>query len=223
MSRRNPPTVPYRYTMLPRVWPGRPHTKPRKSPFHVVTVSQADKLLQKELQMVGAQEVTIAVDTSPFHFKPGGEGLRADAKMTTAAVIVTFTDGKGNRLTFPCNTFGDWVDNLYAIASSLEKLRAVDRYGVTQGDAQYVGFKALPPAGGSTAMTPENAAAVLAEFSGLDAVAILQFPSVTDVARDIARKRTHPDTAAGESDGEDFARVEKAYEVLEEHHAAERT
>src|SRR5438094_286048 len=90
---------------------------------------------------------------------------RASLRSRTPPAIVSFTNRDGIRLTFPCDTYGDWATNVYAIASTLEKLRAINRYGVTQGDQQYVGFQALPPAGGSTAMTAEEAADVIAQLA----------------------------------------------------------
>ena len=61
-------------------------------------------------------------------------------------MILTFETmraGKRVTLSFPCDTFTDWQDNLRAIAKSLEALRMVDRYGVTSNSEQYRGFTAI--------------------------------------------------------------------------------
>jgi hypothetical protein len=123
------------------------------------------------------------------------------------------------RLTFPCDTYADWQTNVYAIAKSLESLRAVDRYGVTQGDAQYVGFKALPSGGGSApAMTAEQAADIIAEHSELPAHVILQEPAVARVAIRTAKRSAHPD-AGGEPGA--FERVTDAATLIERLHGEE--
>jgi hypothetical protein len=206
------PAIPYSYSMLPTVWPGkqRPDGFRRiKGPFKVTTWSRIERELSRELAHLGAKDVVIALDMpKPQSWNMQG-APRADARAQSPAAIVSFTRRDGNRLTFPCDTYADWQTNIYAIAMSLEKLRAVDRYGVTQGDQQYVGFRALPP-GGSTstpAMTEDEAAQLLGEFSDLPAHVILAEPSVARVAIRAAKGRSHPD-----ADGEpgDFERVTAA-------------
>lgn len=46
-------------------------------------------------------------------------------------------------LSFPCDTFLHWHENLRAIALTLEALRKIDRYGVTQTGQQYRGWQAI--------------------------------------------------------------------------------
>lgn len=53
-------------------------------------------------------------------------------------------DTKKGSLRFPCDTYISWEDNLRAIVLTLERLRAIDRYGVTQHAEQYKGWNALP-------------------------------------------------------------------------------
>ena len=55
-------------------------------------------------------------------------------------------DTKGGPLLFVCGRFTTWQDNLRAIAKTMEALRAVKRWGATQSDEQYTGFRALPAA-----------------------------------------------------------------------------
>lgn len=213
--------IPYRYSQLPRVWPGKqrpPGFRRDKGPFKVTTWSRVEYFLMNELSKLGAKDVTLAIDLpNPAHWNMQG-APRADARAQSPAVIVAFTRKDGVRLTFPCDTYADWQTNVYAIAKSLEALRAVDRYGVTQGDQQYVGFKALPPGGGSPGapvMTEEDAATILAEFSGMPAEAILSYAAVAATAVKMAKARTHPD-AKGEPG--DFEKVSTAQLVVERHH-----
>lgn len=214
-------STPYRYTTLPDVWPGRARSGPRRrSPYKRVTWAPVEHLLVSELRRVGAKDATIALDIrNPAYFRLDG-GIRADARPVTPAVVVSFTNRDGVRLTFPCDTYGDWMHNIYAIAKTLEKLRLIDRDGVAQGDQQYVGFKALPPgapANGRKELTTEGAAGILTLWSGLDTIAILAHKSVADVAGRMAKSKAHPDAGGDETD---FVMVTEAIEVVEHHFAS---
>lgn len=212
-----PPKIPYRYVTLPKVWPGKQRPSDFRrivGPFKVTTWTPVERLLTSELAKLGAKDVVLAIDLpNPAHWNMQGNP-RADARAATPAVIVSFTNRDGVRLTFPCDTYSDWQTNVYAIAKSLENLRAVDRYGVTQGDAQYVGFRALPPGGGATVqtLTAEEAAEIIAKHSELPAHVILAEPSVARVAIRSAKRAAHPD--AGGEPGE-FELVADAAAVLD--------
>lgn len=210
-------SIPLRYVPLPAKWPGKERTARKKSPFKVQW-SRTEKWLTDELRRVGAKDVTLAVDIrNPGFFRQDG-GIRADARPVSPGVILAFTNREGFRLEFPCNTFGFWQENVHAIALALEALRLVERYEVTKGGEQYVGFRQLPPGGGSStapAMTEDEAAQILAEFSDLPAHVIVQEPAVAKVAVRTAKGRSHPD-----SQGEpgDFEKVSTAALVIERLH-----
>lgn len=207
-----------RYTNLPGRWPGRvrPAYAPRpKSPYKVVTWAPVERLLLTELAKLGAKEVEIALDlASPMHIRNDG-GLRSDARTRSPGVILRFTRRDGVRLQFPCDTYGDWTVNMYAIARTLEKLRLIDRDGVTQGDAQYVGFRALPPGGGTSEMTVDAAAAEIARHTTFSPELVRDHRSVAEAALKIARAKTHPDSKATGGTTEAFQNVERAWKVLE--------
>jgi hypothetical protein len=67
---------------------------------------------------------------------------RANATPEHPGVIVSL-DSKFGHLSYPCDTFTTWQDNLRAVALALEALRKVDRYGVTKRGEQYRGFLAI--------------------------------------------------------------------------------
>lgn len=102
------------------------------------------------------------------------------------------------------------------IALSLEALRAVDRYGCTQGDRQYRGWAQLPPGEGyepppAADMTVDQAAALLAKHSGITAGAIKMDPAVRDIALKKAVGVLHPDRGG---DAEEMMRVTRAAAVV---------
>jgi hypothetical protein len=203
-----------RFIALPPKWPGRtrPSTwKPKRSPFKGHNWSRIEKELLEEIARINGRDITIALDIrNPGHFRSDG-GIRADARPVTSAVVVSFTRPDGRRLVFPCDAYAFWQDNIWAIRLSLEALRAVDRHGVTAGDQQYEGFAALPPGGGSSRMTADDARVLVAELSGFE-VSALAFPSVFTVALQRARSKSHPD-AGGST--EQFQKLEEAIRVLE--------
>jgi hypothetical protein len=209
------PPLPYaRYVALPDVWPGRQRPdgwRPKRSPFQFKAWSRVERELLEEIGRVNGRDATIALDVrAPGQFKADG-GIRADARPVTSRVIVSFTRPDGKRLVFPCDAYGDWHDNVWAIRLSLEALRAVDRYGVTQGDRQYEGFAALPPAR-FNGMTVDRARSVIADLTDVEPAA-LRFKSVLTMAVQRARARTHPDREGGSE--EKFKEVETAARILE--------
>jgi len=207
----------YRFVALPRQWPGRPRPdgwKPQRSPFKLHGWARIEAALLAELRRINAKDITVALDVAnPGDWRSDG-GLRSDAKLGSNRVIVSFTRGDtGVRLTFPCETYFQWQDNLYAIAQTLEKLRAIDRYGVTQGDQQYVGFAALP-AGGQPKMTLDDALDLFGEHGEAGAVDLISAPDwLVDAVQKRARAATHPD-AGGST--ELFQRIEEAARLIDD-------
>lgn len=124
-------------------WPGNP-TKPgarRRAPFKAKSISRLD-LLERELNHLQAKDIVVQAYLTLNDIRNDG-WPRSGARPTSPGVIVTFQNNKKEQFSYPCDSYLDWNDNLYAIALSLEALRAVDRYGVTRGNEQYQGFKKL--------------------------------------------------------------------------------
>lgn len=206
---------PIRYVALPNTWPGRKRAaewKPEKSRFKGHNWSRIERELQEEVGRINGKDLTIALDIqNPGHFRSDG-GIRADARPVTSRVVISFTRPDGKKLVFPCDAYGFWQDNVWAVRLSLEALRSVDRHGVTHGDQQYEGFAALPPAGGSSAMTVDQAFAFVAELSGFEEAALV-YPSVFAQAVKIAQSRAHPDKGGTD---EKFQKLGQAIQLIEE-------
>lgn len=125
-------------------WPGKPTATRQRSNFSAPWRSTLD-LLDRELHYLGKSNrnaptiLQVALREQDFR----NDGMpRANARPTHPGVILSI-ESKHGPLSYPCDRFDLWQDNLRAIALSLEALRKVDRYGVTKNAEQYTGFKAL--------------------------------------------------------------------------------
>ena len=132
----------YRFRQL-TTWPGKktPATSRNRSPFSA-KYSATLKLLATELHHLQARNVVIEADCDARMIRNDGM-LRSDARLNGPGIVLSF-DSKNGPMRFPCDRFVNWDCNLRAIALTLEHLRAVDRYGVTQHAEQYAGWTALP-------------------------------------------------------------------------------
>jgi hypothetical protein len=130
-------------------------------------------------------------------------------------VIVSFHSPKGP-LSFPCDTFDSWEDNLRAIALALEALRKVDRYGVTSNAEQYKGFAQLPApekSGANGFKTPAEAAHFIAQLMQSDWTQsnVLRGRESLDTAYKYAARKAHPDTGGSH---ESFVKLQAARDYI---------
>lgn len=216
----------YTIVPLPQPWPGKATPAfSRARPQFKTIWTKALRLLEREINYLQGRHVTFAVDVDERAIRQDGQ-LRADARLRTPAVIVGFdmpdpADRKRMvKMSFPCDRFTYWQENIDAIARALEALRMIDRYGVQQGK-QYTGFKALPGAGESTTtMTAHDAAKTLVFFAPEhDIASIIANAEAAGRAIRGAQMKTHPDRGGG---AEGFVRVQEAKRVLEAHHGGKR-
>lgn len=172
-------------------WPGTPtwSYQQKSAPFRAPYARTLD-LLETELGHLRAKEILIQAYLKREDIRNDG-WPRSSARPSKPGIILTFEVLKGkNRITmsFPCDRFNDWEDNLRAIAKSLEALRMVDRYGVTRNNEQYRGFAALPEADPNT---QRNAAITfMSRLTGWSETQIVNDPQG---AYRLAARATHPD------------------------------
>lgn len=187
-------------------WPGTLTPNRARSNFSA-SWSQTLAVLTRETEALSGREVRLQVAIPASQFRLDGRP-RATAKAEHPGVILTL-QSKHGALSYPCDTFDRWQDNVRAIALALEALRKVDRYGVTKRGEQYRGFLALEataaPAGFASLGAVEE---FLARFSGGSAVS-LGWPTM--VRR--AKIATHPDRGG---DASSFDRVSIAAAKLRE-------
>lgn len=138
-------------------WPGA-FTRDRQVSKFSAGLTDTLKLLDREIYHLvdtyaqqKSAELLVAIPAGAFRID--GRPY-ANAKAEHPGVIFSI-DSRHGHLSYPCDTFTRWEDNLRAIALALEALRKVDRYGVTKRGEQYRGFLAIEataaPAGFATA------------------------------------------------------------------------
>jgi hypothetical protein len=184
------------------LWPG-PMTKWRKPAKFRAGYTDTLRLLDRELTKLGARQVVLQLALRPEEIRLDGRP-KANARPSHPGVILSFESRHGP-LSYPCDTYDSWEDNLRAVALSLEHLRAVDRYGVTKRGEQYRGWSQLPNY--TAPMTAEEALAVLAKYG--------ERPKGREELGAVYRAAvlaTHPDRGG---DTRQFAAVQRAKEVLE--------
>ena len=145
-------------------WPGDFTRNRQRSRFDAAW-SDTLELLRRELRMLGARQIVLQVAMTEQDFRIDGYP-RAQAKAEHPGVILSLESRHG-ALSWPCDTFTTWQDNVRAIALAMEALRKVDRYGVTKRGEQYTGWKALPPGSGAPAshMTRDEALALVKDLT----------------------------------------------------------
>jgi hypothetical protein len=185
-------------------WPGA-ETKTRlRSNFSAPWAATLD-VLDRELHYLSARDVLLQVAIPANQFRLDGFP-RATARQEHPGVILTMSTNVG-ALSYPCDTFLRWEDNLRAIALALEALRKVDRYGVTKRGEQYQGFLALEARAGDEWTDTE---AVITWLRVISAPLPDTVATPAHLVR-LAKRRTHPDHG-GTSD--DFDRVTRAEQHL---------
>lgn len=143
-------------------------------------------LLDRELRELNADAIVLQISVTERDIRLDGQ-LRADARPSSPAVRLLF-DSKHGPLTYQCDKFATWKDNVRAIALGLEALRKVARYGITEHGEQYKGWLQIEAA---PAETPLD---VLARIAGEST----DLPGRTLYRR--AAAAAHPDVNGGERD-----------------------
>jgi hypothetical protein len=196
-------------------WPGIPTPSyHRKRSTFSAGYQKTLNELEGELNKLRAKNIVIQIALDLSDIRNDG-WPRSSARPKSPGVIVSCETTKGP-LSFPCDRFTVWEDNLRAIAKSLEALRTVDRYGVTRNNEQYKGWTQLP-ADPNGSMLINEAAEFLSSHSGFEVSAITAEEGLFLAAYREAARKLHPD-AGGSHDA--FVRLQKAKVVLSKRFAA---
>lgn len=190
-------------------WPHTPTParERRRAPFKAAWASTID-LVTRELRQVGAESVAVQSFHGRHERRVDG-WPRADREASNPGVIVSF-EANGQPLSFPCDTFDKWVDNLRAIGLALEALRKIDRYGVTHNKNQYAGWLALPAPTLTIEQEIPDAAAARAWLKKR----VFNYASGDMTEAEACRRAmmlTHPDKGG---DPDDFKRAKRCDDIL---------
>jgi hypothetical protein len=177
-----------RFRPLPH-WPEKRKLRFMPSQFKSPYNKTLDKL-EYELGKLNARNIVIEAGFAMADIRNDG-WPRGKSKPSHPGVILYFT-GSDGAMRFPSGTYNAFEANMHAIALTLENLRAIDRYGVTLGHEQYLGFKqiAAPP---PVEVSAEAAARVIEKRSGIGYVGILRTYQEFETACRMAIKNTHTD------------------------------
>ena len=184
-------------------WPQQktPSYNQRYSPFRA-SYAKTLYLLERELSHLRAKDILIQAYFEHRDIRNDG-WPRSSARPKESGVIVTFT-GKSGVMSFPCDLFKGWEDNLRAIALSLEALRQVDRYGVTRNNEQYRGFARLEA-------PKDNRAEALAFISRITGLSPREIQADPQGAYRLAARALHPDSGGNHAD---FVRLQEHWKSL---------
>lgn len=198
-----------------REWPGELSRNRSRSLFKA-GLTDTLELLDREIWHLcdnrsqrESAELLIAIPAGALWRQDGRP--RAHAAAEHPGVIFSL-DSKHGPLSYPCDTFTTWQDNLRAVALALEALRKVDRYGVTKRGEQYRGFLAVEataaPAGFATADEALHFIGVIAR-----AEPIRDNARTVRIVLRAAQRAAHPDAGG---DAATFQRVSLAEAKLRE-------
>ncbi len=190
-------------------WPGKetPSYLRKRAAFRI---GYADRLncLDHELSKLNAKNIVIQAQFEPKEIRQDG-WPRSSARPKGPAIIVSFKGSMGP-ISFPCDRYTAWEDNLYAIALSLEALRAVDRHGVTQNAEQYKGWTQIAAPAAEGFSSALQASAWLAKEASVVDGRPLSGEALTFAYR-VAAKTSHPDTGG---DVAKFRQLQDAMRIL---------
>lgn len=191
-------------------WPGQMRSSFERDNARFASDYQGTlELITYEASRLSADDVVVQLALSDSDLRKDGLP-RAHAKPEHPGVIVVLPDSDKGHLSFACDRYDDrhrtpgWQDNLRAIGKTMEALRALDRWGATQG-RQYAGFAELTD---SASTSVQEAADFVARYADLSREDVVANP---ERATRLAAKVLHPDHGG---DAESFGHLQRCIEVL---------
>lgn len=187
-------------------WPAGRSSARRRSQFKC-SYDRAMRKLREEMSRISVYRVVLMVDLNESDIRMDGLP-RGDRQPRSSRVAVAYTRDKRDFI-IRADQYGEWTHNLYAIGMTLEALRAVDRWGVTSGGEQYLGFAALP-AGEFGSV--DDAAALLVTVGGGNTDDVIASSDNLTKAYRRAAMVAHPDRPNGNA--QQFERVTRAMQFI---------
>ena len=203
-----------------RAWPKNIRPRHHGDLFQSSYESTVAKL-KEELRLIRVERAVVSIVYAKGSLRKDGLPME-NANMTYPGVMISFDKPTGG-VSLATDKYASWMFNLRGIALSLEALRGINRWGCSEQDQQYLGFPALPPPDPDILETGEDAARFIARLVDPDAEdalaeTLLGSEAMYRVMRPQILKNTHPDQRNGQGNTE-FAKFQKAEELLEQHYA----
>jgi hypothetical protein len=130
----------------PLTWPvGYPRTKypERNLRFKQTSLAKCRDLVLKELERLGARGIVLSTNI-PLRQDGLPYGDFERRHITDKGVAVYFSIDKQPTV-LCCDAWDRWEDNFYSIAKTIEAMRGIDRWGVSEMlKRAFTGFTALP-------------------------------------------------------------------------------
>lgn len=131
----------------PLQWPvGYKRTNHRNSSLFKQNPDAVQQFLRKELSRLGASNIVVS---SNVPIRQDGQmyadAMRRSKQMDNDPGVAVYFNYKGNPVVLCCDTYSKVWENVYAIAKTIENLRAIERYGVSDFlKRSFTGFAELP-------------------------------------------------------------------------------
>lgn len=172
----------------PLQWPaGRPRNKVRRNARFKRTQDRARRDLCSEVRMAGGTSLVISTNCELRR-----DGLpRSDRRPPDDPGVAAYFVDRNKRLTcVACDRWDTVKDNMTAVASMIEAMRGIERWGGQQAsDQAFAGFAALPPAVKDRTGQPWHVVFNVAAHAPSD--------EVESAYRTLAKQR-HPDRGGSE-------------------------
>ncbi len=186
----------------PTAWPRTAAEKRKRARFYrlerrdsfattktkgAMTVAGALSRLSGELSRAGAKSVVISTNVELRRDGAPYSNRRDPADPGVAVYFVL----QGRQVCIPCDLWDRVADNLTAVASTIDALRGIERWGAkAMVDAAFSGFRALPETAGASSRPWYDVLGVSPHAS----------PDAIRLAYRAAVARTHPDNPGGSRD-----------------------
>lgn len=105
-----------------------------------ISVAQATKRLQLELERLGAQRVILS---SNIELRLNGLP-RSNQRDPDDPGVAVYFEWRKRKTVFACDRWDRVADNIAAIAAHIDCLRGIERYGVGDLEQAFRGYQALP-------------------------------------------------------------------------------
>lgn len=213
----------YKFVPLSGAWPQAMTVKRFSSKRFATSYVKTLKKLAYEIEKLDPRgPVLIEADFRSQDIRFDGQ-IRADArKPAFPGVIINFTSNRRGTLRFACDSCVVWQHNVHALALALERLRLVDKDGVTQNGQQYKGWKALPAPDHAGIVTIDQAAKYVAfhcrSRAQLTSEQILVSFENARTAYHAAAQRLHPDVYKDADQADLWRRLMAAWALIEQMH-----